>query len=111
MINILREKISEVNFNGDSAEADKSLYTVLNICLPESADNDMLLFNMDINGVSASGGSACSSGATKGSHVLEELDRNSNRGAIRFSFCKYNTLEEIDYAAQKLAEFYQQVEV
>lgn len=107
MIGNLKEKISGVHFNGESANADNSLYTVLNICLPESEDNDMLLFNLDINGISVSGGSACSSGATKGSHVLEALDRNPARGAIRFSFSKFNTTEEIDYAAEKLAEFYQ----
>ena len=69
----------------------------------------MLLFTLDINGVSASGGSACSSGATKGSHVLAGINANPNRGAIRFSFSKYNTAEEIDYAAEKLAEFYKEV--
>ena len=106
MIHNLKERIGDIHFNGQSGIADKSLYTVLNCCLPESDDNDMLLFNLDINGISASGGSACSSGASKGSHVLEELDRNSKRGAIRFSFSKYNTPEEIDYAAEKLAEFY-----
>lgn len=107
MIGNLKEKISGVHFNGESANATNSLYTVLNVCLPESEDNDMLLFNLDINGISVSGGSACSSGATKGSHVLEVLDRNPARGAIRFSFSKFNTTEEIDYAAEKLAEFFQ----
>ena len=107
MISNLRSRIADIHFNGESEHANKSLYTVLNVCLPESEDNDMLLFNLDINGISASGGSACSSGATKGSHVLQALDRNSARGAIRFSFSKFNTPEEIDYAAEKLAEFYQ----
>jgi len=107
MIAKLQQAIPEIQFNGDSADPEKSLYTVLNVCLPVSEDNDMLLFNMDINGISASGGSACSSGASKGSHVLAELDRDANRGAIRFSFSKYNTAEEIDYAAEKLASFYQ----
>ncbi|MDH5367279.1 MAG: cysteine desulfurase [Cyclobacteriaceae bacterium] len=106
MISNLKEKINDILFNGDSAIADKSLYTVLNASLPVLEKNDMMLFNLDINGISASGGSACSSGATKGSHVLEALDIDSNRGAIRFSFSKYNTIEEIDYVAEKLAEFY-----
>jgi cysteine desulfurase len=106
MIAKLQQAIPEIQFNGESADPDKSLYTVLNLCLPPSEDNDMLLFNLDINGVSASGGSACSSGASKGSHVLAELDRASDRGAIRFSFSKYNTAEEIDYAAEKLASIY-----
>lgn len=108
MIFNLKEKISDIHFNGDSAVADQSLYTVLNASLPASEKNDMMLFNLDINGISASGGSACSSGATKGSHVLEALDVDPNRAALRFSFSKYNTLKEIDYAAEKLAEFYQE---
>lgn len=109
MIEKLKSSIEGVSFNGESANPEKSLYTVLNVCLPESPDNDMLLFTLDINGVSASGGSACSSGATKGSHVLAGINANPNRGAIRFSFSKYNTAEEIDYAAEKLAEFYKEV--
>lgn len=111
MIAKLKSSIDSIGFNGESANAEKSLYTVLNACLPESPDNDMLLFTLDINGISASGGSACSSGATKGSHVLEEVQVNPNRGAVRFSFSKYNTVEEIDYTAEKLAEFYSEVKV
>ncbi len=103
----LRASIDGVAFNGVSDNLDKSLYTVLNICLPPSEDNDMLLFNLDINGISVSGGSACSSGSNIGSHVLAELDRDQERGAIRFSFSKYNTAEEVDYAVEKLASLYQ----
>ena len=104
MIGKLRESIPGVDFHGDSANLEKSLYTVLNVCLPESEENDMILFNLDLQGISASGGSACSSGATTGSHVLGALYPGSKRGAVRFSFSKYNTKEEIDYAAEKLAE-------
>jgi len=107
MIEQLKEKVGEIAFNGLSDNLDKSLYTVLNVCLPASDDNDMLLFNLDIDGVSVSGGSACSSGSSIGSHVLAELNRDQNRGAIRFSFSKYNTLEEVDYAVEKLAGLYQ----
>ncbi len=106
-IDKLRATIDDVAFNGVSGELDKSLYTVLNICLPASEDNDMLLFNLDINGVSVSGGSACTSGSNIGSHVLAELDRDQTRGAIRFSFSKYNTEKEVDYAVEKLAQQYQ----
>jgi cysteine desulfurase len=80
------------------------MYTVLNISLPESNENEMLLFNLDLQGISASGGSACSSGATQGSHVLGTLYPNSKRGAVRFSFSKYNTLEDVDFAVAKLSE-------
>ena len=73
MIEKLREIIPGVTFNGDSANLDRSLYTVLNVSLPESEENEMLLFNLDMKGISASGGSACSSGASTGSHVLGAL--------------------------------------
>lgn len=106
MIEKLKAGIPGVGFNGDSANSQRSLYTVLNVCLPESDDNDMLLFTLDINGISASGGSACSSGASSGSHVLSALETNPNRGAVRFSFSKYTTEEEIDFTVQKLVEFY-----
>ncbi|MEQ9423828.1 MAG: cysteine desulfurase family protein [Cyclobacteriaceae bacterium] len=105
MIQKLKEQVDEIAFNGDSANMATSLYTVLNVCLPPSDENEMLIFNLDINKVSASGGSACSSGSQVGSHVLAALkDRDPKRGAIRFSFSKFNTTEDIDYAVGKLAE-------
>ena len=104
MIAKLRELIPGVSFNGDSENPDRSLYTVLNVSLPESDENDMILFNLDLQGISASGGSACSSGASTGSHVLNALYPESRRGAIRFSFSKYNTTEEIDQAVIKLSQ-------
>jgi cysteine desulfurase len=110
MIEKLRENIPGVSFNGDSDNLDKSLYTVLNVSLPESDDSDMLLFNLDLNGISASGGSACSSGATTGSHVLGTLYPGSKRGAVRFSFSKYNKADDIDFAVSKLAEVYKVVQ-
>lgn len=106
MLSRLRETIPGVDFHGDSANLEKSLYTVLNVCLPESDENDMLLFNLDLAGISASGGSACSSGASTGSHVLNTLYPDSKRGAVRFSFSKYNTEEEVNFAVNKLAEFF-----
>ena len=104
MIDQLRAAIPGVSFHGDSDNLEKSLYTVLNVSLPEADENNMLLFNLDLQGISASGGSACSSGATLGSHVLGTLYPGSRRGAVRFSFSKYNTQEEVDYTARKLAE-------
>lgn len=104
MIGKLTAEIPGIMFNGDSASKENSLYTVLNVSLPESDENDMLLFNLDLQGISASGGSACSSGAATGSHVLAALYPESKRGAVRFSFSKYNTAEEIDFAADRLAE-------
>jgi cysteine desulfurase len=102
MIEKLTENIPGVLFNGNSANLEQSLYTVLNVSLPEVAEGGMLLFNLDLKGISASGGSACSSGATQGSHVLAALYPGSKREAVRFSFSKYNTPEEIDLAVHEL---------
>lgn len=107
MIQKLKAKVEGVAFNGLSADQDKSLYTVLNVCLPPSDMSDMLLFNLDIKGISASGGSACSSGSDVGSHVIAELGKTSERPNVRFSFSKYNTAEEIDKAVDALAEIYE----
>ncbi|MCE7994987.1 MAG: cysteine desulfurase [Roseivirga sp.] len=103
MIERLRETVPGVSFNGDIREGH-SLYTVLNVSFPPNEDNDMLLFNLDINGISASGGSACNSGANTGSHVLTGIKADPNRQGIRFSFGKYNTMDEVDYVIEKLAE-------
>lgn len=103
----LSEAIPGILFNGLSEDLDKSLYTVLNVSMPPSESNrGMLLFNLDLEGISASGGSACSSGATVGSHVLRALNHKPERDAVRFSFSRFNTVEEIDYTISKLKELY-----
>lgn len=102
----LRAEIEDVQFNGLSADADQSLYTVLSVSLPPSELNEMLLFNLDISHVSASGGSACTSGSNIGSHVLTALGCDPQRGAVRFSMSKYNTTDEVDYAVEQLAKMY-----
>lgn len=107
MIEKLKESFDDISFNGESATLDRSLYTVLNVSFPPSDDNEMLLFNLDIHKISASGGSACSSGTDVGSHVLRALKVNPDRAHVRFSFSKYNTKEEIEYVVEKLAELYQ----
>ncbi len=94
---------SNISFNGE-LENEKSLYTVLNVCFPESEKSGMFLFNLDINGIAASGGSACSSGSNQGSHVLSALEKTNPCQAIRFSFGRYTTKEEIDYALSKIKE-------
>lgn len=102
MIGQLREHIADIRFNGD-AEGD-SLYTVLNVSFPDSPISEMLLFNLDIMGICASGGSACSSGSNVGSHVLAALHPDSTRPSVRFSFGKYNAKGEIDEVVAKLKE-------
>jgi cysteine desulfurase len=103
MIDQLKEHVAGINFNGEIAP-EKSLYTVLNVSFPEMEMADMLLFNLDIAGISASGGSACSSGTNIGSHVLTGIGANPSRPSVRFSFSKYNTKEEIDYTVAKLKD-------
>ena len=106
MINQLRVNIPGIEFNGET-DPEKSLYTVLNVSFPEMDMAEMLLFSLDIAGISASGGSACSSGTNIGSHVLNGIQANPNRPAVRFSFSKYNSKEEIDYVINKLKELCQ----
>jgi cysteine desulfurase len=96
MMQSLKTAIPEIYFNGDTRE-DHSLYTVLNVSFPCIDLSDMMLFNLDISGVCASGGSACSSGSELGSHVLRGIKADTSRPCVRFSFSKYNTKEEIDY--------------
>ena len=103
MIAQLVEHVPGVSFNGE-IDADKSLYTVLNVSFPEMEMGDMLLFNLDIAGISASGGSACSSGSDIGSHVLTAIGASATRPSVRFSFSKYNTKEEVDYVVAKVRE-------
>lgn len=104
MIKQLRASIPGVEFNGD-AEGN-SLYTVLNVSFPDTPISEMLLFNLDIMGIAASGGSACSSGSNVGSHVLAQLDRDQKRPAIRFSFSRFTTQKEIDTTVAKLVELF-----
>ncbi len=104
MIEQLKAKIQGVQFNGYSDHPDDSLYTVLNVSFPAGDHNEMMLFNLDINGICASGGSACSSGSSQGSHVLKAINSDPTRGAVRFSFSRFNTMEEVDYVVNKIAE-------
>jgi cysteine desulfurase len=106
-ITSLKDCLPGVQFNGLSGEMEKSLYTVLNVSLPPSPENrGMVLFNLDLQGIAVSGGSACSSGAVVGSHVLRSLNHPPERDAIRFSFSRFNTMEEVDYTVAKLKELY-----
>ena len=103
MVDQLTEKVPGISFNGE-IDPGKSLYTVLNVSFPEMEMADMLLFNLDIAGISASGGSACSSGTDIGSHVLTAIGANPLRPSVRFSFSKYNTKAEVDYTVAKVRE-------
>ena len=102
MHDALIQNIQGVDFNGDVW--GQSLYTVLSVSFPKTEKSEMLLFNLDINNICASGGSACASGAEAGSHVIRAVNNNPNQITVRFSFCKHNTKDEVDLVIQKLKE-------
>lgn len=104
MIDLLKNKIDGIKFNGLSDNLEKSLYTVLNVSIPGIEDQQMFLFNLDMNNIAASGGSACSSGSSIGSHVLNEIEKYDGHSSIRFSFNKYNSIEEVEYVVDKILE-------
>jgi len=92
----LVKKFPEIGFNGDTS-TEGSLYTVLNVCLPETENNKMFLFSLDLKGIAVSGGSACNSGATGGSHVLTAIGSSTSCTSVRFSFSRFTTKAEVDY--------------
>lgn len=102
MMEQLQKNIKGITFNGDTL--GKSLYTVLSASFPKTEKSEMILFNLDINNICASGGSACTSGADQGSHVIRAINNNPNQITVRFSFSKHNTKEEIDQVVAKLKE-------
>ena len=100
MIEQLKQHIPDCTFNGNST--GNSLYTVLSVNFKKSEKSEMLLFNMDINNICVSGGSACSSGANAGSHVIRTINDNPDIVTVRFSFSKYNTKDEVDTVISKM---------
>jgi cysteine desulfurase len=103
MMDTLKKQIKDVCFNGDPL--GRSLYTVLSVSFPKTEKSEMILFNLDINHICASGGSACTSGVEQGSHVIRAINSNPNQVTVRFSFSKYNSKEEINMVVDKLKEF------
>lgn len=98
----LLKNIPGIHFNGDPD--GKSLNTVLSVAFPKTEKSDMLLFNLDIHNICASGGSACTSGIETGSHVISAIAPGSDQQTVRFSFSKYNTKKEVDEVIEKLKE-------
>jgi cysteine desulfurase len=101
----IKEIIPSVTFNGD---VENSMVSVLNVRFPSSEYEDMLLFQLDIQGISASAGSACTSGSTIGSHVLHALGLSESeiKNSVRFSFSRFNTHEDIDYTLEVLNKMF-----
>lgn len=105
MMKRLTEEIPGVGFNGDSS-AD-ALYTVLSVRFPDDGKGEMLLYNLDIEGVACSGGSACSSGSNTGSHVMAALHPERPGANIRFSFSRYTIVDEVEHAVSVLKRIFQ----
>ncbi len=101
MITELKDMFHDIEFHGD-IRPENSLYTVLNVCFPKTEKASMLLFTLDLKGIAVSGGSACSSGASIGSHVLTGIDADMSRPNVRFSFSRYTTKDEIDFALEQI---------
>lgn len=104
----LKEHVPGVHFNGACEAMEESTYTLINVCLPLSAEKAMLLlFQLDLKGIACSKGSACQSGSEGGSHVLKEIlsEEHFKRPSVRFSFSSFNKKEEIDYVVDVLREF------
>lgn len=95
-----KELFPNIKVNGEPIE--KTSYTIVNLRFP--IEDKILLFNLDLSGVAVSGGSACQSGSSKGSHVLQEFldEKEEKKTSVRFSFSKLNTLDEIDYVISQL---------
>ena len=104
MIEKLTHAVDGIKFNGQSSDLNNSLYTVLNVSIPNMNDQQMFLFNLDINNIAASAGSACTSGSEVGSHVLAQIKKNKGHVSVRFSFSKMNSKEEVDYTVDKVCE-------
>ncbi len=90
----LKAAFPELIFNVGSDIS--GLYNIINVSVPNVYKNDMLVENLDINGIAVSGGSACSSGTVSVSHVLMALGCDTEIPAVRFSLSKFNTIAEVD---------------
>ncbi len=102
-INQLKITVPQVEFNGFSDNLEKSSYIILNVRFPKELP--MLLFSLDLKGIAVSGGSACQSGSSKGSHVLNAILSESDalKTSVRFSFSKYITKDDLDYTLNVIA--------
>ena len=100
LIDGIFENVPHVRLNGDR---DKRLCTNVNISF-EYVEGESLLLNLDLKGICASSGSACTSGSLDPSHVLLGigLDHQTAHGSIRFSLGDGNTMEDIDYVIEVL---------
>ncbi|HDY68167.1 MAG TPA: cysteine desulfurase NifS [Candidatus Scalindua sp.] len=96
----IKDKISHVKINGENTPR---LPNTSNISF-EYIEGEAILLLLDMAGIAASSGSACTTGSAEPSHVLQAMGvpPSQSRGAIRFSFSRYNTYDDINYILEKL---------
>ncbi len=101
-ISQIQEKIPYIKINGDP---ENGLPGLSNISF-RFIEGEGILLNLDLKGICASSGSACTSGSLDPSHVLLAigLPHEIAHGSIRISIGKYNTKEEVDYLIEQLVE-------
>jgi cysteine desulfurase len=104
LFNGLKNVIPGIQINGPGLE--NSHPKILNIGFPPNPKATMLLFNLDIEGISTSGGSACSSGTDTGSHVLRAIYPENQHISVRFSFSHLNTSAEVDKVIEIISNIY-----
>jgi len=105
----LRSFFPEVHFNGHSGKMKKSSFKIVNVAIPiNNSKSDLIDFHLDLKGIACSKGSACQSGSSQGSHVIEEFKNKNkilnNYPSLRFSFSFLNTKKEVDYLIESLLE-------
>lgn len=102
MINKILEKIDYVRLNGHPTNR---LPGNVNVCF-EFIEGESILLSLDMEGIAASSGSACTSGSLEPSHVLLAigLSHEIAHGSVRLTLGDFNTEEEVDYVVEKLAE-------
>lgn len=101
MLAVFRERLDNVEINSP----EDALPSILNVTF-KGVSAETLLMNLDMQGIAAASGSACTSGSLQPSHVLTAmgLPVEAVRSAIRFSFSGHNTVDEVREAAGKTAE-------
>ncbi len=98
----LTKELDNIAFNGRCMDSGNSLCSVLSVRFMDWPSDGMHLFSLDMHGIGASGGSACTSGSNKGSHVMEAVHPEVTCPVIRFSIGKDNNKEDMDYVVEVL---------
>ena len=105
----IEERIPDIIINGSNDEA-LCLPGTLNVSFPRAEGESILLY-LDLEGIEVSTGSACATGSLEPSYVLlaSGLDVELAHGSVRFSFGRYNTMDDVEYVLEKLPPIIERV--